>query len=266
MNKLIVVGSGIKSVSHISKETQRIIQDVDKVLYLVSEPLMKAWIEQKSTSAESLEPIYYNFEKRVDAYHAISNYIVEQHLKIKLLCVIFYGHPTVFADSALNAVQRINNMDGDAIILPAISAMDCLFSDLKLDPGKSGCFSIEATELLIFERHIDNNSHFLIWQAANLGAHDGLQTTKIGVLCDYLLEYYPSKHPVCIYEASQLPTIKHRADWIKLDELSNADITPISTLYFPPIQNKILSQKYLKLLEIDLENFKLSSQPDTPSK
>ena len=135
MHKLIVVGSGIKSVAHITEETKKIIQCADKVLYLVHEDILKEWILREAKEAESLEPIYFGSDKRVDSYQKITTYIIDEYKKVASLCVVFYGHPTVFADSALQAVKRIKACGGYAVILPAISSMDCLFSDLEIDPG-----------------------------------------------------------------------------------------------------------------------------------
>ena len=67
MNKLFVVGSGIKSISHISQETKVIIQQSDKVLYLLNEDSLKDWVKRESKSSESLEPIYFSSSKRIDS-------------------------------------------------------------------------------------------------------------------------------------------------------------------------------------------------------
>ncbi|HAU0120902.1 TPA: methylase [Legionella pneumophila] len=255
MHKLIVVGTGIKSISHLTEETKRIIQNADKVLYLVNENHLKHWIQREAKNSESLEPMYFAHPKRIVAYQAITDFIVDEYTKVSTLCVVFYGHPTVFADSALKAVKQITQQGGNAIILPAISAQDCLYSDLKIDPGNQGCFSIEATELLIYERKIDPFSHLIIWQIANLGSFNTNQTTKLNVLSDYLLHFYPSNQPICIYEAPTLPLEKPRIEWSELNDFPNLEINSISMLYIPPNHNTKLSDKYISLLEIDLDNF-----------
>lgn len=235
MHKLIVVGSGIKSVAHLTEETKRIIQNSDRVLYLVNEELLKQWIERESKSAESLEPIYFNSNKRVDSYNRITLEIIKNYYQYTNLCVVFYGHPTVFAESALKAVKMIQAEKGNAIILPAISSMDCLFSDLQIDPGEQGCFSIDATELLIYERTLDLQSHIIIWQTANLGRFDIQKTTKISVLKDYLCNYYSCDQLVCVYEAALYPTQIPRIEWHRLTDLERVKINPISLLYIPPL-------------------------------
>ena len=266
MHKLIVVGSGIKSIAHLTEETKKIIQNADKVLYLVNEELLKQWIIRESKSAESLESIYFNSAKRIDAYNNITSAIISNYYEHNSICVVFYGHPTVFAESALRAVKRIQAEKGNAIILPAVSSMDCLFSDLQIDPGVQGCFSIDATELLLYERTPDVYSHTILWQIANLGMFNTQNTTKLNVLKDYLCNYYPNEQLVCLYEAALYPTQKPRIEWFKLSDLENIKVTPISSLYITPSPQIKLSNKYLELLEIDLDSFRLSTEPHATSK
>src|SRR3990167_5576738 len=259
MHKLIVTGSGIKSVAHITEETKKVIQGADKVLYLVHEDTLKEWILREAQEAESLEPIYFSSNKRVDAYHKITAYIISEYKKVACLCIVFYGHPTVFADSALQAVKQIKADGGDAVILPAISSMDCLFSDLEIDPGDQGSFSIDATELLIYEKPINTSTHVILWQCANLGTHDLSQTKKLPVLLDYLSRSYLNEHPICIYEASIYPSQKPRIDWTSMGNLLSTEINAGTTVYIPPVSRGELSRKYISLLEMDLDKFKLST-------
>lgn len=265
MPNLVVVGSGIKSIAHLTEETKRVIQNADKVLYLVNEDNLKTWINRESKDAESLETIYFNYPKRIDAYHHLTLYIVSEYHRVKNLCVVFYGHPSVFADSALNAVKLIRAEKRNAIVLPAVSAMDCLFSDLQIDPGEHGCFSIDATELLLYERSVDVSSHNILWQIANLASYNIQSTQKLAVLVGYLRNYYSPDQLVCIYEAAILPSLKSRVEWIKLDALCQTEIRPISTLYIPPVIKMKLSQRYLDLLEIDVQSYQLSTELNTSS-
>lgn len=253
MHKLIVVGSGIKSISHLTEETKRVIQNADKVLYLVNEDNLKQWIQREAKNSESLDSIYFSYEKRIEAYQALTNYIVEEYRKTQILCIVFYGHPTVFVDSALNAVKQIKNDGGEAIILPAVSTQDCLFSDLEIDPGDQGCFSIEATELVLFERYIDVYSHLILWQVANFGTVDGKKTDNLSILKEYLSGYYPINFSICLYEASTLPTSPPKVEWIPLCNLDQSCITSITTVYIPPIKKKTISEEKLKLLNLTID-------------
>ncbi|HHS2910708.1 SAM-dependent methyltransferase [Legionella pneumophila serogroup 1] len=254
MHKLIVVGSGIKSISHLTEETKRVIQSADKVLYLINEDNLKQWIQREAKNSESLDSIYFSSEKRIEAYQALTNHIIEEYKKVSILCVVFYGHPTVFADSALNAVRQIKKDGGEAIILPAVSAQDCLFSDLEIDPGDQGCFSIEATELVLFERFIDVHAHLILWQVANFGRTDGKKANNLSILKDYLSDYYPADYSICLYEAPSLPTCSPRIEWIQLCHMDQSVISSITTVYIPPIENKAISNKYLRLLNLTVDD------------
>lgn len=253
MHKLIVVGSGIKSISHLTEETKRVIQKADKVLYLLNEDNLKQWIQREAKKSESLDSIYFSSEKRIEAYQALTNHIIEEYKKVSILCVVFYGHPTVFADSALNAVRQIKKDGGDAIILPAVSTQDCLFSDLEIDPGDQGCFSIEATELVLFERCIDIHAHVILWQVANFGRTDGKKTNNLSILKNYISGYYPTDYSICLYEAPSLPTCFPRIEWVQLCNLDLSVISPITTIYIPPMEKKAISNKYLKLLDLTID-------------
>ncbi|HAT9718707.1 TPA: methylase [Legionella pneumophila subsp. pneumophila] len=254
MHRLIVVGSGIKSISHLTEETKRVIQNADKVLYLINEDNLKQWIQREAKNSESLDSIYFSSEKRIEAYQALTNHIIEEYKKVSILCVVFYGHPTVFADSALNAVRQIKKDGGNAIILPAVSAQDCLFSDLEIDPGDQGCFSIEATELVLFERRIDAHAHLILWQVANFGRTDGKKTENLSILKDYLSDYYPADYSICLYEAPSLPTFSPRIEWIQLCHIEQSVISSITTVYIPPIEKKVISNKYLRLLDLTVDD------------
>ena len=254
MHKLIVVGSGIKSISHLTEETKRVIQNADKVVYLINEDNLKQWIQREAKKSESLDSIYFSSEKRIEAYQALTNHIIEEYKKVSILCVVFYGHPTVFADSALNAVRQIKKEGGEAIILPAVSAQDCLFSDLEIDPGDQGCFSIEATELVLFERSIDVHAHLILWQVANFGRTDGKKANKLSILKDYLSYYYQADYSICLYEAPSLPTSSPRIEWIQLCHMDQSVISSITTVYIPPIENKAISNKYLRLLNLTVDD------------
>lgn len=249
---LVVVGSGIKCISHLTVETQSYIRDADKVLYLINEPAMMEWIRNTNDNSESLEPIYFGYTSRQDAYNAITDYILE-NLEQKLhLCVVIYGHPCVFAQSTVQAVIQAKQKQYNASILPAVSAADCLYADLCIDPSSSGCQSFETTDFLIYARQFDPSSHLLLWQVGVIGVlgqpgnHNNSQNAQI--LVDHLTNYYPAEHNVILYEAAQYPTFGARIDTVTLAELAKAHFTEITTLYIPPACKKDYDHELLMKL------------------
>jgi tetrapyrrole methylase family protein/MazG family protein len=237
-NTLIVVGSGIKFMSHLTIEAKACIEKSNKVLYLVNEPAMQNWIEQANRSAESLDFLYAKHKDRHENYLLIAEYIFENLKKCETLCVVVYGHPTVFAQPALYATDMAIESGYNAIIMPGISSEDCLFADLRIDPGSSGCQSFEATDFLIYRREYDSSSHLILWQSSVIGVlnqpeyHDPLN--GLVILVEYLSEKYSLDHEIVVYEATQYPGLKPKIDKILLKALAQTKIGRIATLYIPP--------------------------------
>ena len=236
-SSLTVVGTGIKFLSQMTLEARTYIEKSEKVLFLVNDPALKQWIMKTNTNSESLDDIYFGHEKRLDSYSAITNYILEQLTHSVNLCVVLYGHPSVFSKPALDAVIMAKTLGYEAKILPGISAEDCLFADLLIDPGTSGCQSYEATDFLLYKRQFDPNSHLILWQPDVIGAQDHRKVSdKLGItlLCERLYNFYPQNHEIIVYEAAQYPGFQPKIIKVPLRELTTVELSSICTLYVKP--------------------------------
>lgn len=252
---LTVVGTGIKFLSQMTLEARTYIEKADKVLFLVNDPALKQWINKTNKNSESLDDLYFKYTHRLDSYTAITNYILE-HLTDQIhICVALYGHPTIFSKPALDAVHIAIQQGVDAKVLPGISAEDCLFADLLIDPGICGCQSFEATDFLLYHRNFDKNSHLILWQPDVIGVqgHDTAQD-KVGVnlLYERLVKFYPLDHQVIIYEAAQYPGFKPQIKKILLNQLTDTALSPICTLYIKPAGNTECDYEIARELNIPL--------------
>lgn len=254
----MIVGTGIKFVSHLTTEAKAYIQKSEKVLYLVNEPAMEEWIKQNNPHAESLYNLYITHSKRLICYKAITDHIVNEVSKKQHVCVVLYGHPTVFAKPALDAAIQVRNAGYDTRILPGISAEDCLFADLMIDPGSCGCQSFEATDFLIRKKQFDTSCHLVLWQVGIIGMleHPTMHDNTHGatLLLEQLTRYYPENHEIVLYEASQYPHFSPKITYLPLSELKNAPFSVISTLYIPPVGKANLDLEMLTMLNIGLES------------
>lgn len=251
---LILVGSGIKALSHLSKEANTYIQHADKVLYLTNEPVTEEWILKNSKEAESLDDIYFNHKKRKDSYKSITEHILRNLRLGKHVCVVMYGHPCFYAKSGMDAVIQAQAEGYEAFILPAISTEDCLFADLQIDPATYGCQSYDATDFLIYQNEFSVNAHLLLFQVNSIGSvgqakfHENTDSLKI--LVDYLTKFYPANHSVLLYSAAQYPGMKSKTRTFELQNLTKAKILNTETLYIPPIQKRKANLDMLRMLSI----------------
>lgn len=255
-SSLVVVGFGIKFFSHLITETKTYIEKADKILYLVNDPVVKNWIKKSYKNTESLDELYQNYSLRQDSYQAIANYILDVLRKKQHLCVVLYGHPAVFAQPGISAVIQARREGFDARILPGISAEDCLFADMLVNPGSCGCQSFEASDFLIYERPFSIASHLILWQVGFIGALGHLQThdNSVGIklLVNYLAQQYPLDHPAILYEAAQYAGFESRIETVSLKNIPQAKLSPITTLYIPPPIKLKHNQAVLKALKINL--------------
>ena len=123
-------------------------------------------------------------------------------------------------------------------MLPGVSAEDCLFCDLNVDPASAGCQSLEATDFLMHQRSIDPASHLILWQVGflcNFGpARQPAPVRGLPQLVQKLCRFYPAQHPVYIYEAALFPGVEPVIRGLPLFALPQAQVTTMSTLYIPP--------------------------------
>lgn len=202
---LTVVGTGIQLVGHLTLAAKAWIEQADLVLFAVADPVTAKWLHTLNATAQAL-PYNTDNTRRRETYCEMVETILAPVRQGLNVCAVFYGHSGVFADPAHEAIGQARREGFRAQMLPGISAEDCLFADLGLDPGKNGCQSFEATDFLIRRRQFDPTSALILWQIAftgNLGFYkeiDHLHGTT--VLTEVLETHYGSDHEVIVYEAS----------------------------------------------------------------
>jgi hypothetical protein len=235
---LIVVGSGIKSIGHITIEARGWIAEADIVLYLVADPATKIWIQHTNTNSVDLAVYYDDVKVRLDTYREITGEIVRRVREGLDVCVVFYGHPGVFARSSHEAIRSVRAEGYRAAMLPAVSALDCLFADLGVDPAYPGCQMFEATDFLVCRRHINTGCHVVLWQVGFVGdpghSSAGYDGHNLPVLIEELQRIYGRDYEVVHYQAAQYPICPPLILRLPLSALQPDMVSSASTLYIPP--------------------------------
>jgi uncharacterized protein YabN with tetrapyrrole methylase and pyrophosphatase domain len=237
---LTIVGLGIQP-GHVTAQTRACLERADEVLYLVADPLAVAWIERVNPRSRPLHTLYEPGRNRAETYEAIVEEILARVRLGGNVCVAFYGHPGIFVDPSHKAIQRARSEGFAARMLPAVSALDCLFADLGVDPAEFGCQSYEATELLVHQREIDPSATLIVWQPGVVGnatyTPEG-DLSRLPVLVEYLEQFYPPDHEIVCYEASLYPICDATVLRVPLSKLAETEIPPMSTLYIPPARGR----------------------------
>lgn len=212
------------------------IQRADELYYLLAERTAEAWFKQLNATSHSLRRHYEVGRPRRETYERMVEEILGAVRNGKNVCAAFYGHPGVFASPSHEAVRRARAEAFAATMLPAVSAEDCLFADLGVDPGERGCQSYEATDFLLRRRKFDTSVPLILWQVAFIGITNAPVAPNahgFGVLVDYLLGFYAEAHPAIVYQASPYPVGPADIGEFTVGSLRQAELDGMSTLYLP---------------------------------
>lgn len=234
----MVVGTGIRTAGQITSEAADAIRRADHVVYVISDPAGEHLVRSLNPLAESLSSLYSPDLPRVETYERMVCRVLELLRAGKRVCFAAYGHPGVFAFPTHEAVRRARREGFRARMLPGISAEDCLFADLGVDPATSGCQSFEATDFVVNRRVFDPTAHLVLWQIGVLGELRGItpatRPTGMNHLVDRLRDKYPDEHGVYLYEASLESGVDPKIGGLALRHLEHATIAGMATLYVPP--------------------------------
>jgi uncharacterized protein YabN with tetrapyrrole methylase and pyrophosphatase domain len=235
---LIVVGTGIQLGGQITVEALDAIRHAERVPYFVADPHTARWIESLNPHAENLARLYAAGKSRLETYREAVEHIVGQVRAGRRVCAAFYGHPGVFAYPSHESVRRARAESFPARMLPGVSAEDCLFADLGLDPAERGCQSYEATDFLLRPRTFDPRSLLLFWQVGVIGetsiGEGAPRASGVEALVEVLLAHYPRDHEVILYEAAVYAVCEPRILRVPLGRLASASFGPMATLVVPP--------------------------------
>jgi len=239
--------------AHISPIARSHIEQADIVFVLVSDGVTEQWLNQMNTDVRSLQPYYLEGKSRMETYQQMVSAMLAQVKLNKKVVGAFYGHPGVFAWVPHNAIKQAQQLGFHAHMEPGISAEDCLFSDLAIDPGQYGCQHYETSQFMFYKRTIDTAAYLILWQVGVAGDRS-LAKFSTGaeykqLLVDLLAESYPKEHQVILYEAITLPLQKPRIEILSLAELPIANMDFKTTLVIPPCKKMQLNSELLYRLE-----------------
>lgn len=235
---LVCVGVGMTLGSHITPLARSYIETSDVVFTGLSDGIIELWLAKMHHDVRSLQSFYREGKSRLDTYRQMVDAMLAEVRAGKQVCGAFYGHPGVFALPPHKAIEIARGEGYRAHMEPGVSAEDCLYADLGIDPGSFGCQHYEASQLMFYRRRIDTSAYLVLWQAGVAGdkslARFATGAAYRQVLVDVLARDYDLGHEVIVYKAATLPTHPARIKRAALGELPGIEIDMHATLVIPP--------------------------------
>ncbi len=232
------MGIGMTLGSHITPLSRSHIEKADVVFAAVSDGIVELWLNEMHPDVRSLQPLYREGKSRMETYRQMVEAMLTEVRAGKNVCGAFYGHPGVFAWPPHKAIAMARSEGYRAHMEPGISAEDCLYADLGIDPGTVGCQHFEASQLLFYKRRIDPTAYLILWQVGVAG-DQSLARFSTGaayrqMLVDVLASDYPLNHEIIVYRTATLPIQQPRMQRITLGNLPQAEISLHETVVIPP--------------------------------
>jgi hypothetical protein len=233
---LVVVGTGIRALTQITRETRAALENAARVFYGVGDPLTEQWIRSVQPEAESLDTLYRDGLPRRVTYRKMVDRILAAVRNGARVCVCLEGHPGVLVHVSHAAIGAARAEGFEAHMLPGVSTLDVLFSDLGIDPAERGLQMFDATDFLLCERKIDNTTPLVLWQVDCLGDPafhtDGYSRGHLPLLEDALATVYGRDHEIYLYQAAILPVAKPIIDRATVATLTESTLRGF-TMYVP---------------------------------
>jgi hypothetical protein len=235
---LACVGLGMTLGSHLTPLARSHIEQADVVFAALSDGIVEMWLTRMHPDVRSLQPYYAKGKSRMVTYRQWVELMMTEVRSGKKVCGVFYGHPGIFAWSPHKAIEVARAEGFPAHMEPGISAEDCLYADLGIDPGRFGCQHFEASQLLFYERRIDPTGYLVLWQVGLVGDLS-LKRFSTGAayrqaLVDVLGKDYPLDHEVIVYRGATLPIQQPLIRRMALRGLPGATLTAEDTVVLPP--------------------------------
>jgi hypothetical protein len=224
--------------SHIAPLSRSYIEQADVVFAGMSDGIVEQWVAGMNKDVRSLQPYYREGKSRMQSYREMVEAMLSEVRAGKKVVGAFYGHPGVFAWPPHKAIEIARKEGYEARMEAGISAEDCLYADLGIDPGKFGCQHYGASQLLLYERRIDPSAYLILWQVGVTG-DQSLERFSTGakyrqVLADLLARDYPLDHTIILYRGATLPIQPPRIERIVLRDLPATAVAMDVTLVLPP--------------------------------
>lgn len=237
---ITIVGLGMRSLDQLTREVERALAGAKQVFLIDGSPGLQQRLQRQGTKVIDLCSFYAEGKDRLHTYREMAKAVVAGAIHDGPVAFGLYGHPTIFAFPPFVVKEVAESLGLTVDVLPGVSAMDCLFAELMIDPANGGLQMFEATELLLTQRELPVDVQTLVWQVGTL--ESGLYSTKPSAperfarFLAYLRRFFPGHHPCTAIYCSDHPAIPSTILRFPLDQIGDfsGQLHGGFTLYLPP--------------------------------
>jgi len=239
--RLVIVGSGITAIAHFTLETIGYLRDADIVFYHANSGVTASYIRDLNPNAVDLYEYYGEGKVRTVTYVQMAEIMLREVRAGLSVVGLFHGHPGFFVQAARRSLAIAKAEGYNTALIPAVSAVDCLFADLRIDPGVFGVQILKASYVLREKTSLSTDNNVVLIQIGSVGdntfSFSGFKHAKCELLFDKLISIYGEGHDSVYYVAPIFPGFDPVITVRRLSEYRRHSIRQnvhSATLYLPP--------------------------------
>ncbi len=262
MNRLHVIGLGIREAAQLTLEGLVALKKADKILLLpvTSGQVEEFLLKHRIGPYENLKNLYQEGQTDTRNYERLLEKVVaecQQHPDVALLVP---GHPRIGVTLLQWLEQQKSELGIQLTVIEGVSSFDTIINDLKTDPLEKGSAILDANRILLFEYPLNPMLDHYIYHTCSIGSAEvnvdrPARNNRIDLLQNHLLRFYPQDHPVVLISSSVAVEIAVPETLsIRLDQLlvSLPFIHYGTTLFVPGIPPKKINRQFLTSIAPEL--------------
>lgn len=251
LNKdIYLLGTGIKGFSHITLETNYTLKNCNEVYYINPLHSLEAYLKKINPKSFNLIGLYKDFRSATDVYEEITRIIIKRAKEISKISFLSHGNPIIFSTPTQIIIKKAKEENLTVEVLPAISAIDSILTELKIDIGDLGLQIFDANKLVLYEQNINTFVPCVIFQIGIFGSKFITRSLRnkphrFKLFKQYLLKFYPEEHIVYLIESAVDYILNSQKSKFPISDIeTKADfINTNSSLYIPPVKGTYIRNK-----------------------
>ena len=258
MNKLHVIGLGIREAAQLTLEGLEALKRADKVLVLpvttgqVEKFLMKNGIGPY----ENLKHLYQEGQTDTQNYQRILEKVVAECRQYSDVALLVPGNPRIGVTLVQWLEERKSALGIQLTVIEGISSFDTIINDLKKDPIERGSAILGANRILLFDYPLNPLLDHYIYHTCSIGCAEvnvdrPAHNNRIDLLQSHLLKFYPKDHPATLISSSvAVGAAAAETHAIRLDQLM--EFLPFihygTTLFIPGASPRKINRQFLNAI------------------
>ncbi|MFP4456126.1 MAG: nucleoside triphosphate pyrophosphohydrolase [Clostridia bacterium] len=235
MNNITIIGLGPGDFDHLTLEAKNLLENNER-LFLRTErhPLVKEF-KKNNIEYTSCDKFYEENDNFNQVYRKIAEFILNMAKQYGSIQYAVPGDPLVLEDTVELILELTSEKDTKITIKPALSALDAIYSLLKIHPAK-GLIVLDALSL--------PQDNYWIGQSLLI-----TQTYSKFVASDLklkLLDYYPPNSYIQIIKAAGVAGQEELKE-VKISEMDWYDYNHLTSVYIPKVE---LNNRFEDLVNI----------------